>query len=104
MADELKATYMHKNFLLRLFFRKKVEVAIGLALLKKDDVILDFGCGAGWLKNKLRKEGFKVVGYDVTPEHSDIEDYTKIKPDKIFVMDVPVVETLPSLKAFFMKV
>jgi len=88
MVDELTATYMHKNPLLRWFFRTKVNLAIKLANLKKDDFILDFGCGSGWLKNRLRKKGYHVIGYDITPEQSDIEDYTRVKPKKIFVMDV----------------
>tara|TARA_Y100000310_G_scaffold329947_1_gene400710 strand:- start:38409 stop:38960 length:552 start_codon:yes stop_codon:yes gene_type:complete len=88
MVDKLKATHMHKNPLLRWFFRTKTSLAIKLAKLKKSDLILDFGCGAGWLKNLLKKKGYNVVGYDITPEQSDINDYTSIKPDKIFVIDV----------------
>ncbi len=88
MADELRATYNHKNPLLRWFFRKKIEIAIRLARLKRVDVILDFGCGAGWLKNKLKRQGYNVFGYDVTPEHSDVEDYMKVRADKIFALDV----------------
>jgi len=59
-----------------------------MADLKKDDLILDFGCGKGWLKNKLKEGGYNVIGYDITPEHTDIKDYTKIKPNKIFLTDV----------------
>lgn len=88
MVDELNATHMHKNPLLRWFFRTKTNLAIRLAKLKKTDLILDFGCGAGWLKKLLRKKGYHIVGYDITPEQSDVKDYTKIKPDKIFVIDV----------------
>ena len=102
--DKLKATYMHKNPLLRLFFRTKVNLAIKLANLKKNDLILDFGCGEGWLKNLLRKKGYQIIGYDITPEYSDIKDYTKIKPKKIFVMDVfehiPKEEIKKIIKAF----
>ncbi|MAH49492.1 hypothetical protein CMI37_26955 [Candidatus Pacearchaeota archaeon] len=88
MVDELRATYLHKNPLLRWFFRTKINLAVKLANLKKDDVILDFGCGAGWLKNKLKKQGFEVCGYDKTAGQGDLDDYTKIKPGKIFAMDV----------------
>ena len=79
---------MHSNPLPRWFFRIKVSIAIRMASLSKENIILDFGCGAGWLKNKLRKRGFNVIGYDIVEEQSDIKDYTKIKPDKIFAMDV----------------
>lgn len=88
MSDELSSTYLNKNPLTRLFFRTKNNIAIKIAGLKKTDVILDFGCGAGWLKNKLKNEGYNVTGYDITPEHSDVKDYRKLIPDKIFALDV----------------
>jgi len=66
----------------------KVNIALKIAKLRKNDKILDFGCGAGWLKNKLRKKGYNIVGYDINSQHTEIKDYTKIKPDKIFALDV----------------
>ena len=86
--DESTAGHQNKKLLVRKYFKKKVDTAINLANLSKEDEILDFGCGAGTLKNRLRTEGYKVTGYDITPEHSDIEDYTKLSPNKIFAMDV----------------
>jgi len=88
MSDNLSATYLSKNPIVRTFSKSKVKIAIKIANLKKADLILDFGCGAGWLKNNLRKRGYNVIGYDITPQHSDIVDYGKIKPNKIFAMDV----------------
>lgn len=88
MADKLNATYLNRNPIVRSFFRLKTNLAVKIAGLKKSDRILDFGCGAGWLKNKLREEGYKVTGYDVTPEQSDVKDYTTVKPTKIFALDV----------------
>ncbi len=86
--DELTAGHQNKRLLVRKYFKKKVDTALNLASLSKEDNILDFGCGAGALKNRLRTEGYKVNGYDITPEHSDIEDYTELSPNKIFAMDV----------------
>jgi 2-polyprenyl-3-methyl-5-hydroxy-6-metoxy-1,4-benzoquinol methylase len=90
MADELSSTYLNKNPLIRIFSRSKAKLALKIASLKKTDMILDFGCGEGWLKNNLKNQGYNVIGYDITPEHSDVKDYRKIKikPNKIFVMDV----------------
>ncbi|MEK6913529.1 MAG: methyltransferase domain-containing protein [Nanoarchaeota archaeon] len=82
----LENTYENKNLLTRTYFKQKVEAAIRLAKLKKDDIILDFGCGAGWLEERLRK--FYIVGYDINPEKTFIKDYRTMKPTKIFCLDV----------------
>lgn len=37
----------------------------------KDDIILDFGCGAGWSIYFGRKRGFKVFGLDVRYNKTD---------------------------------
>lgn len=88
MSDELKQTYEHKNPLIKWFFKTKLNIAIKLANLNKQDTILDFGCGEGSLKNKLKIRGYNIIGYDITPKHSDIKDYTKLHPTKIFALDV----------------
>jgi len=88
MVDNLDSTYLNKNPLLRLFFKKKVDIAVKMAHLNKEELILDFGCGGGWLKNKLKRNGYNIIGYDITPMQSDIKDYRSVKPDKIFALDV----------------
>ena len=88
MADKYSATHGNKNPLIRLFFKLKTSIAINLANLKEGDHILDFGCGAGYLKNKLKGKGHNAQGYDITPHQSDVGDYTTLKPNKIFVLDV----------------
>ncbi len=82
----LENTYENKNLLTRTYFKKKIDASIKIAQLKKEDVILDFGCGAGWLEKKLK--GFNIIGYDLNPEKTFIEDYRKLKPTKIFCLDV----------------
>ena len=82
----LENTYNSKNSLTRTYFKQKVEAAIRLADLKKEDIILDFGCGAGWLENRLNK--FYILGYDINPEKTFIKDYKNVKPTKIFCLDV----------------
>lgn len=84
--NTLEATYESKNFITRLYFRLKINSAIKLARLRKGDVILDFGCGGGWLERKLK--GFEIHGYDINPEKTFIDDYKKVRPTKIFVLDV----------------
>ncbi len=84
--NTLESTYLSKNIITRAYFRAKVFAAIKLAKIKKQDVILDFGCGGGWLEKKLKN--FNIKGYDINPNKTFIKDYRKIKPDKIFVLDV----------------
>ena len=85
-AHERATTHGHKNPLVRLYFNWKWNIAIKLADLNKDDLILDFGCGTQELKRKLPNHN--VIGYDLTPEHSDVKNYTEISPTKIFALDV----------------
>jgi len=84
--NKLENTYENKNFITRTYFRTKVWLAIKLAKLEGKDIILDFGCGGGWLEKKLKD--YEIYGYDNNPEKTFIEDYKKVKPTKIFVLDV----------------
>ncbi|MDO8528352.1 MAG: methyltransferase domain-containing protein [Nanoarchaeota archaeon] len=84
--NKLEDTYEDKNLLTRFYFRTKVWLAVRTAKLKKEDIILDFGCGGGWLEKKLK--GYQIYGYDINPKKTFIKDYKTIKPNKIFVLDV----------------
>jgi len=84
--NRLENTYESDSLIARWYFRSKVYTAIKLAGLKKEEDILDFGCGGGWLEKKLKN--FKIFGYDLNPKKTFIKDYREIKPDKIFVLDV----------------
>ncbi|MGV8151668.1 MAG: methyltransferase domain-containing protein [Candidatus Nanoarchaeia archaeon] len=84
-GDDTK-TVLSKNPIVRFFSRKKIKIALSMAHLKKEDIILDFGCGGGYLKRS--NPGFNIIGYDINPLQTDIKDYKKIKPTKIFAMDV----------------
>lgn len=88
IADDMNRTHMSDNILVRTFFRVKTQLAVNMAGLKRGDVVLDFGCGSGYLKNKLKSEGHNALGYDITPEHSDVKDYRTLKPNKILSLDV----------------
>lgn len=37
-----------------------------ISLFKKDDLILDIGCGAGWKTKYLTERGLKVIGMDIS--------------------------------------
>ncbi|MBI2043076.1 methyltransferase domain-containing protein [Candidatus Pacearchaeota archaeon] len=100
--NRLENTYESENLLVRMYFRWKINITVWLANLKKDDVILDFGCGGGWLEKKLKN--YKIFGYDTNPKKTFIKDYRKIKPTKIFALDVfehiPIKETKKILANF----
>jgi SAM-dependent methyltransferase len=84
--NQLKETYESNNPLTRTYFRMKIWLTIRLAKIKKTDIILDFGCGGGWLEKKL--QNYKIYGYDINPDKTFIKDYRQINPNKIFVLDV----------------
>jgi hypothetical protein len=79
-------TVLHKNPIVRIYFRKKFNKIKKFADLKKEDLILDFGCGDKWLKKVL--VGYNVIGYDVNPKQTEVEDFRTLHPDKIFLIDV----------------
>ena len=81
-----RKTVLSINPFVRWFSRKKIDIALKMAGLKKEDVVLDFGCGDGYLKRT--NPGLNITGYDINPEQTGIDDYRKIQPNKIFAMDV----------------
>ena len=100
--NKLETTYQSKNPLVSLYFRWKVDKAVRMARLKKDDVVLDFGCGGGWLEKKLKN--YNIAGYDTNPKKTQVKDYRTVKPTKIFALDVfehiPINETEKILANF----
>ncbi len=100
--NKLETTYESENPLVSLYFRWKVDKAVYMARLKKEDMILDFGCGGGWLEKKLKR--YNITGYDTNPKKTQIKDYRKVKPTKIFALDVfehiPINETKKILANF----
>ena len=49
---------------------------------KKNIKILDFGCGQGYLKKRLKKnKQLKVIGFDVVKELSDVVNWKMVKFD-----------------------
>ena len=95
-------TYNSNNLITKVYFRTKIMTAIKLANLKKEDIILDYGCGGGWLEHKLKN--YNIYGYDLNSKKSFIKDYRKIRPTKIFALDVfehiPLEEIKKIIKNF----
>lgn len=71
----------------KFYFNWILETIIKFGNLRKESgLIFDFGCGHGHLKDKLK--GLNVIGYDIIPELSDIEDYRKLVPGQIVLCGV----------------
>lgn len=71
----------------KVYFEKILWVIIKLGDLKNEKgLILDYGCGPGHLKKKL--QGKNIIGYDIIPEFSEIDDYKKTVPRKIVLSGV----------------
>ncbi|MCX6746817.1 MAG: class I SAM-dependent methyltransferase [Candidatus Pacearchaeota archaeon] len=97
-----KDTTMSTNLIVKYFFRLKFNQIIRFANLKESDIILDFGCGDKWLKRIIPKH--HIAGYDINPKQTEIRDYRKMLPNKIFAIDVfehiPQDELLDIIKNF----
>lgn len=71
----------------KIYFNKILDTLIDFGKLNNEkELILDFGCGVGHLKRRLKRK--KIVGYDIIPELSDVKDYKKLKPAKIVLSGV----------------
>jgi len=71
----------------KIYFNRILEAIIRFGDLRDEKgLILDFGCGLGHLKNKLK--GSNVVGYDIIPELSDVADYRHLIPVQIVLSGV----------------
>ena len=79
-------SYKSKIPFVRMYFNKIHNIAIKLAKPLDNKKILDFGCGSGKLKQKLKD--YNVVNYDINEKLSEISDYKKLRPDIIFSLSV----------------
>jgi len=71
----------------KLYFNRILDTIISFGELKEEKgLILDFGCGYGNLKKRLGKKN--IVGYDIIPELTEIDDYKSLKPEKIVLSGV----------------
>lgn len=71
----------------RFYFERILRTLIDLGQLgRTEGLILDFGCGVGRLKRRLGRDN--VIGYDIIPELSEVEDYRRLQPEKIVLNSV----------------
>lgn len=71
----------------KIYFSRILETLIKFGGLRKEKgLILDFGCGFGYLKKKLRNKN--VIGYDIIPELSEVNNYQELIPKQIVLNNV----------------
>lgn len=51
-------------------------------------IVLDFGCGEGYLKKIYNNNKHQIINYDVIPEKSEVNDYKNLKYDIIIASHV----------------
>ena len=65
-----------------IYFNKVIDDIIKLGNLKEEEgLILDFGCGVSIIRDRLPHRN--IIGYDIVPELSDIDDYKQLTPNKV---------------------
>lgn len=71
----------------QFYFRRLLRQIVDTGCLKRAGItILDFGCGRGELKRLLA--GVKVIGYDIIPSLSDVEDWRSVDFDVLVANEV----------------
>ena len=64
----------------RYYFRKLLNSIINIGCLTRPSIrVLDFGCGKGELKKLLPSAN--IIGYDIIPQLSDVDDWRKVNFD-----------------------
>ena len=71
----------------KFYFRYLLKQIIKVGKLKRPGItVLDFGCGNGELKHILA--GASVIGYDIIPSLSDVEDWRAVDFDVLVANEV----------------
>jgi len=106
MAPSIDYTKGYYRGFTRIYFDWILNTLIKMGDLKNEKgLILDFGCGAGRLKKKLPQ--CNIIGYDIIPELSDVDDYRRLKPTKIVlssILEHISLEEIENLLQGFLKI
>ncbi|MEK6856937.1 MAG: glycosyltransferase, partial [Nanoarchaeota archaeon] len=63
------------------YYVAKRRIGLAVKFLRKDENILDVGCGDMYITNKLTKMGFNITGVDINPPFHIKMDATNMKFD-----------------------
>ena len=84
-VDEIGEVLAYEESILHQVIRKReLEVIFAFLYSEPPHMILDYGCGAGWLSHILSQKGFSVVGVDINPML--ITHAKRITPSSEFVI------------------
>ena len=65
-----------------LYFNDIIKNIINLIPIDKHIRVLDFGCGFGYLKKKIKKNSnIKIINYDIINELTEVKDWRKVRFD-----------------------
>ncbi|MGQ9723547.1 MAG: class I SAM-dependent methyltransferase, partial [Candidatus Jordarchaeum sp.] len=65
-VDEMGEVCAYEESILRQVIRKReLEIILEFLYSNQPHLILDYGCGAGWLSRILSQKGFTVIGVDL---------------------------------------
>lgn len=79
--EDLQPHYEHYLPIVRFYWHRVMAGIVSQIEAKKNELILDFGCGTQRLKHYLPKHA--IIGYDIITEYSDINDYKSLRPHTI---------------------
>lgn len=96
---DLDKFYNHPNFAFRYIEQKRIEKLIEAAEIKSEDKILEVGCGAGHILEKISKG--KLYGIDIS--EIQIERTKKRMGDRVELKKAPG-ENIPYEDKFFDKI
>ncbi len=86
-TDTIDYTNDYYTGVSKIYFDKILQTIIDFGDLQNEEgIILDYGCGVGHFKKKLGKAN--VIGYDIVPELSDVDDYKSVDARKIVLASV----------------
>jgi len=78
------------NYISFIYFNLIYKIIINFLEYKKNDVVLDFGCGIGLLKKKIKKKypEANIINYDKVKSLSEVSDWKNINFNKIIFCQV----------------